>query len=226
MSLIDILFPKECLQCGRVGHYICNNCLDRIHLTKQVCIECEKPAIDGMTHINCLKRDSLKGAISIWNYEGIIRKALIKLKYNFAYKVAEEFADITVKYLRANFTALPKKALLLPVPLHIKRQRWRGFNQSAEMGELIAEKMGWKYCPDLVIRTKSTRPQMSLSEKERLKNVLGIFSINPLHQPLITNYRSLILFDDVRTTGTTLKEIGKVLKKSGAGEIWGLTISR
>lgn len=226
MNLIDILFPKHCLGCGKYGQYICCRCLGNVDKTKPVCIECERPAIDAVTHPRCIKRNSLNGSVAVWKYEGVIRKALISLKYHFAFTVANDLAENTIEYLRQNFTILPKAAILVPVPLHAARKRWRGFNQSEEMGKLIALKMGWQYRPDLVLRIKKTSPQVNLPEKDRLKNLQGIFAINPFHHSLITDHRPLIIFDDVWTTGTTLKEVGKVLKGAGAGEVWGLTIAR
>ena len=223
MSLIDLLFPKNCLNCGTSGKYLCTRCIKKVKLIKQVCIECEKPAIDGMTHVKCKRKRSLDGAVSVWLYEGIVRKAITKLKYRFAYEIASELAKITACHLKQNFTALPKDVILTPIPLHILRKNWRGFNQSEKIGELLAANMGWRFVPNILIRTKQTKPQTNLSEKARKNNLLGVFSLNPNCQLQATNY---IIFDDVTTTGTTLKEAAKVFKRGKVKKIWGLTVAR
>lgn len=226
MSVIDLFFPKNCLNCGKGGKYICLNCLQKVHLSKQVCIECEKSAVDGMTHSKCLKKRSLDGSVSIWTYEGVVRKAITKLKYRFAYEIAKELAETGSKNLKSKFTALPKKAILTPIPLHPLRYNWRGFNQSEEIGKLIAKEMGWRFISDILVRKKQTVPQANLSEKARQQNVKGIFVLNAFRRSLFTDHQSLILFDDVWTTGATLREAGKVLKHNGADKVWGLTITR
>lgn len=223
MSLVDILYPKNCLECRRKAFYLCPNCVREVTLVKQTCVECEKPSVDGFTHVKCMRAWGLNGAISIWVYEKIIREAILKLKYKFAYEIADELAAYIVNYLKTKIHALPSKAFLVPVPLHKKRERWRGFNQAQEVGATIAKNMDWDFISDLVIRKFHTTPQVELRGKQRKMNLKNIFALNGSKK---LNGASFVVFDDVMTTGTTLKEVGKVLKRGGAGSVWGLTISR
>jgi ComF family protein len=223
MSLVDVIYPKSCFGCGKSGRYMCLNCIKKVRPSSLVCVECERQAVDGMTHIKCKRKQSMDGAVCLWNYEGVVRKAIIGLKYKYASQIAGELAGWSVQVLKQKFKAFPEDIVLVPVPLHKRRANWRGFNQAEVMGKMIAQEMKWKYIPDLLIRKKQTQPQTSLKEKERKSNLLGVFTLNPNYQLPSINY---IVFDDVCTTGATLREAGKVLKRNGAGSVWGLTIAR
>lgn len=224
MSLTDLLFPKTCLECGKSGAYICNACLAKVRLAKPVCPYCEKASIDGLTHIKCSKKLGLNGLISIWEYEGIVRKAILALKYKYSTEVGRELCGIFAEYIRNSVFLVPNACILVPIPLYWYRENKRGFNQSAELGRQISGIFGWKFVPDLLVRTKLTKPQTGLSGEERRQNLNGVFSLIPKHD--LSNMNYVLLFDDVFTTGSTLFEATKVLKRAGVKKIWGLTIAR
>ncbi len=221
MALLDILFPISCLECGKAGKYLCSDCLSKVPKARLFCLECHKSSIDGATHSKCRKKRSVDFAYSPWDYGGVVRKAILKLKYNFAYKIAEELAEKFVGEIK-KLPILPKDSVLVPVPLYRSRKNWRGFNQAEEMGKIIAEKMGWKYESDVLVRNKKTTPQTELKGKERSTNLLGAFACDTKY---VIHNTSYILFDDVLTTGSTLKECCKVLKCKGIKTVWGLTIA-
>ena len=166
----------------------------------------------------------MDGLTSIWEYQGGIRKAILSLKYKFAYEVSQEIAELVVEKLKKRKVFTPASPILIPVPLHRQRQNWRGFNQMEEIGRRVAFKMRWEFVPDLIVRRKTSLPQTELKRKERAKNVKGTFLINKKYRPL--KPKPLLLFDDVWTTGSTIREAAKTLKKAGAGEVWGLAISK
>lgn len=227
MGILDFIFPTTCLNCKKLGNYLCKDCLSKVRYAKQVCIECTKPSIDGFTHIKCIRPQALDGVFSVWNYEGVIRKAILKLKYNFAFDIAKELAENIAKCVSKNFNPLPTNPVLIPIPLHVSRKNWRGFNQTEEIGKLLANKLGWNFAPDVLVRKKKSSPQAELKGDQRKENVKNVFALNPKYkyfQLLSTNYQ-LLIFDDVLTTGATMKEAGKVLKRSGAQNVWGLTIA-
>ena len=228
MNIVDLIYPKKCLSCGQNGKYICRTCINKVGLIKQACIQCRKPAIDGITHVKCKRPLGLDACTSIWKYSGVIRKSLINLKYKFAYEIAKELADHIVTFLSKKNIKLPNKAILVPIPLHKLRKNWRGFNQVKKIGELVSQKMNWKYHPDLLVRKGIKRPQAELKRGERIANIRGVFTINPRYKKpnlLTTNYK-ILLFDDVFTTGATIKEAVKVLKRNKVKSVWGLTIAR
>ena len=226
MSILEFIFPKKCLDCGVSGDYLCENCLKKTWFSPKVCIECERASVDGMTHQKCRQPLGMNGAASIWVYEGVVRKAILKLKYKFTLEIVKELASYVLGELKKKEFVFGKNPILVPIPLSRQRGNWRGFNQAEEMGKLIAKGMDWEFFPHLLLRKKTVKPQTELEGKERLENVRNVFSLNPNYKLQITGYQSLILFDDVLTTGATLKEAAKVLKRGGAKTVWGLTIAR
>jgi ComF family protein len=225
MGLFDLIFSDKCLNCGEEGKYICQNCLDKVNFPQPICPVCLRPSIDGMTHSKCVTPQSLDGLICLWNYNGVIRKAILSLKYKFATKISQELASVASDILSHNSLFIIRNSILVPVPLHWYRQNWRGFNQAEEIGKLIAKEMKWKFIPDLLIRTKNTISQTELSKEKRGQNIRGIFSLNP-HNSSFLIHNSIILFDDVWTTGSTLKEACKVLKRKAFKKVWGMTLAR
>ena len=199
MDLLSFLFPKKCLECGSTGSYICENCLKKVP---------PRGWTDRETY-------------SCFRYGGVIRKAIIALKYKYSTEIASELSEICVRKL-LTINHWPS-AILVPIPLHWYRYNFRGFNQSEEVGKLVAAKMGWEFIPDLLIKTKSTKSQVELKGPDRRKNLRGVFALNPAHVLHSTYY---ILFDDVLTTGSTLLEASKVLRAGGAKRILCLTIAK
>lgn len=112
--------------------------------------------------------------------------------------------------------------LLIPVPLHKQRFRWRGFNQSELIAKNIANILNLELSYSDLTRIKNTRPQAKTNKAGRMKNIKNSFIWNG---PRL-NQRNVLLLDDVATTGTTMNECAKVLKQAGANEIWGLAIAK
>jgi len=116
---------------------------------------------------------------------------------------------------------------LVPIPLHWQRHNWRGFNQAELLGQMIADGLGIGFIPDLLMRHKKTKPQSKLDKETRAKNIQGAFAINKKTLKLSNSKTlKLLLFDDVWTSGATLKEAGQVLKRNGVKQVWGLTLAR
>ena len=156
----------------------------------------------------------------------MVRKAILGLKYKFASQIAEDLVEFVINNLEKSKLTFGKKARFTTIPLYWRRENWRGFNQSELMGRAISSKLGWDFKPDLLKREKFARPQTELKKEERVKNIRGAFSLNPDYQSLAIGHQPLILFDDVWTTGATIKEAAKVLKRNGAKKVWGLTLAR
>lgn len=228
--LFDFLFPKRCIGCKKQGSYFCPSCVEsaKPHFP-QVCPVCERPSPDGVRHKYCDKHQTPSGLHSIWAYEGAPRKLIIKLKYRFISDITDELAEIVTnslksyKSLAGNSVWLEEKVTVIPIPLHWKRENWRGFNQSEELGKRIASKMGWDFT-NLLIRAKHTAHQVGLRGKSRRENVQGVFT--PKTDPLTSYHPNILLFDDVWTTGATMKEAVRILKLAGVRHIWCLTLCR
>ncbi len=227
MTVANLLFPRRCICCGKVGSYLCKRCVVRVPFARSICPMCKKSSIDGFCHHSCRRPYGLDGVVNIWEYRGIIRSTIVALKFRYVSDVAMELAGHLVKALNIADKPVPVSALLVPVPLHKKRLNSRGFNQSAIIGEQVAKKLGWTYVEDLVVKRKNTVAQTSVQRKEkREKNVLGAFSLNKKYKSKLVEYdKSIFVFDDVWTTGATLREVGKVLKRNGAKNVWGMTVA-
>lgn len=225
MSLISLIFPRKCFDCGKYGKYFCDSCVENAALCRNICPYCERPSIDGATHACCIRTFGLNGEISLFEYSGLMRKGILSLKYRFAFDVARELSALCVTQLKS--IGLRLNAVLVPVPLHWYRQNWRGFNQAVEVGKLIAREMDWRIQTELLIRKKVTVPQAGLGAKLRVRNTRGVFAVNPSSSSHdLSSYPAILLFDDVWTTGSTMKEAARVLKRAGARKVYGLTIAR
>lgn len=228
--LLDLIFPKFCVGCGKFGTYFCPQCVRNISQTELVCPHCERPSIGGLVHPLCKKKNGLDGLWSLGVYKDPLRKAIQKLKYKFVKDLAAVLVDLTLEYwarYSPQFLEEIKKDggegwVVIPVPLHPKRQNWRGFNQSAQLGKLLAQKIGLKY-EEALKRVKFTKPQVGLKGWKRKQNIKNAFSLSVNHEPITMNY---LLIDDVWTTGSTLKECCYVLKRGGAKKVWALTLAR
>ena len=224
MNLIDLIFPKNCLICKSAGRYLCEECVSKVRKVGGICPVCNKGSIDGFTHIKCKKKYGVDGLVSVFEYEGVIRKAIIALKYKYSTEIIGEIVDYSLKVLKDRNVLVPNYCTLVPIPMHWLKENSRGFNQSYELGKQVAEKMGWEFTPNILVRTKLNTPQAQLSGKERVVNIKNVFALAPNID--MSQYRNITLFDDVYTTGSTLKEATKVLKRSGTETVWGLTIAR
>lgn len=229
MKLSDFFFPKKCCACGKFGTYFCEDCIKTILQTDLVCPNCEKPSIGGKNHPLCYKKFGLNGLWSLGTYQNPLKKAIQKLKYKFVSDIAENLIDLMIEYW-AKYTpqfideikkTQGKDWIIVSVPLHPKRQKWRGFNQSALLGQILSKKLGLEY-HELLKRTKHTKPQVGLKGWERKKNIKNAFSLTRPYTP----DANILLVDDVWTTGSTLKECCYVLKRNGAKSVWAITLAR
>jgi len=227
--LLDFMFPKKCLGCGRWGQYICADCLNKIKIQdERICPNCGFPSLGGLSHPSCRRPLRLDGLTSIFVYQGIIKKAIIKFKYKFVTDLAETILELFFSFCGEDkvFTHYvnQENVCLTSVPLFWQRKNWRGFNQAELLGKMIASQLGIKFIPNLLIRQKNTRSQTKLTKKQRQKNIKGAFKIN---KNLVFNEKlPIILFDDVWTTGATMKEGAKILKRNHFQKVWGLTLAR
>jgi competence protein ComFC len=229
VSILDLFYPKFCLGCGRLGGYFCADCRSKqVTSITQICPICAKPAIGGMAHPVCAGGWRLDGLTAVFPYRGMVKQAITQVKYGFAFDLADSLVRMLIGSIDRESTYFLNNNetwILAPVPLWWQRKNWRGFNQAEILGESVAKKLGLKYCRELLLRQRKTEPQVNLKREGRLGNLKKAFSINPKFRGKI-NGRSIVLFDDVWTTGATLRECGLVLKKAGAARVWGLTIAR
>lgn len=154
-----------------------------------------------------------------------MKKLLHTYKYSGAFDIAQTITDLILKNLKPVTIKTIKKNInsFTSIPLHSDKLRKRGFNQSHLIAKEIARQLEIPYEKNLLVRKYDTTAQAKLNRSERIKNMQGVFEINPLFD--VENLNVLI-FDDVVTTYSTLNNAAKALKKAKAKNVWGFTIAR
>lgn len=221
-TILEFLYPDVCGICNN----ICKNCL---------CKKCElkirKYEINKIVDLNRnvqIKNSNYKNMyfdyiISIYKYEDIIRQKIIEYKFGDKPYLYKMFSKIILKNKKiCGF--FKKYDIIIPVPIHKEKKHIRGYNQT----ELIAKEISknnhnLRLEKNVLIRKLSTKPQSSLTKKERKENIQNAFDI--INEKRIEN-KNIILFDDIYTTGSTVNECSKILKQKGVKKIMILTIAK
>lgn len=226
MKIIDYLLPKQCIFCGKFSQDVCKECADRFFIRKasQYCHVCKKPS--KSVHQECQNKTSLDGAFICIEYNKSVLKIIETIKYSFYHKYVDAIAVFYAEMLRKQFGDC-EDLILVPVPIHKKREWARGFNQAKLIAKELAKLTGFETV-DLLIRIRNTRTQVGLSRKERLTNLDEAFALNESKVANWGNYihKPIILIDDVMTTGTTLEKCALPLRGNGAGKIFAITLTR
>jgi len=252
LFFLDLIFPVECLGCGREGVWLCDECFKKIKFKpRQYCLHCKKENNFGEFCLPCGILYGLNGVwIAAFYDEKLVSQAIKSLKYHFIGGLADDLSKLLIifldKLIEQSRVLKPSLAgglnwqsfnrvknipsailnfkdnLVIPVPLSGKRRRWRGFNQAELLARKVAEKYGLEMDKNNLIRVKHKKAQAKLNEINRQENIKNCF----VWRGGNLNNRNIILVDDVVTTGATLNECAKVLKANGAGEIFGLVAAK
>jgi competence protein ComFC len=229
MSLLDFLFPKRCVQCKKIGSYICSQCFTYITFTDTiVCIVCQRPAIGGITHPVCRTRYGVDGVFPSLVYKGIVKKLIYTFKY------PPYLSDLQVTLTELFYEGLIQKeqfykhfspeSVFVPVPLHASKFRKRGYNQAQKLAEGLSKKFEIPVV-DCLARVKNTKTQVGLTKDERQENIKDAFAVKKEYMEKLKTIQQVFLVDDVATSGATLRESAKVLKRAGVRDVWGVTLA-
>ena len=217
---LDLIFPMSCAGCGREGKLICQNCVSSLpQLKKPYCGLCASPG--KLSHCDwCRERlPAFEGIRAPYLFQGAIKNAIYDFKYRGLKAAAPEFGRLLADYLKLHPLA---GDVLIPVPLHPRRLRERGYNQSDLLAKELGKLTGIKVESALLTRTKDGLAQAhTASKNQRRDNVEGSFSSTGR-----ISGKTVILVDDVATTGSTLSACATALKESGAAAVWGLILGR
>lgn len=232
-SIIDFIFPPICSICGKpygseleVG--ICPHCISQIkYIETPLCSQCGKPFYSEVLadHLcgNCLtKKRYFNRARAMGYYDGILRKSIHLLKYKLRHNLAFPLANLMADRMQYFFKGTTYH-LVVPVPLHPRRLRERGFNQALSLARLMSRKYKIPLDSCILVRRRKTKQQVGLSEQDRKDNVKGAFSL--LKSDKVVD-KNVLLVDDVYTSGNTVEECSKVLVKAGARGVDVLTLAR
>ena len=228
--LLDLFFPPFCLNCGREGggaSYLCEDCQALLPISEDRYCLCKKPV--RMFKKGKCKRcqpKKLNGLYFSLPYQNFLVKKLIhQFKYQpYLKELSKNLASLIIKH----FQLLDNKPnfyrfILIPIPLEKKRLKQRGFNQAEEIAKELSYFLKIPLITNCLLKIKATLPQVELSEKEREKNIKGVFLVKNIEK--IENQK-ILLIDDVYTTGSTMEEAARVLKEAGAKEVWGVVVAR
>lgn len=207
--LLDLIFPRTCYSCGRLGQYICPYCQRKI-----------KPGQVDFHHSR-----HIEAHLAIFANQVHIKQPIYQLKYKFVTDLADCLTKLCLRHLKRNFSGIVDywqqfNFSMTPVPIHLGKLNWRGFNQSQLLAQSIASGLSLNYIPDLLVKTKATLPQAQTQTKShRLKAQTNSFSLNAKHTHLPDN---IIVFDDIFTTGATGLSAAKTFKQNK--QIWILSL--
>lgn len=225
-KFLNILFPEVCPVCKKPSRDhktapICPECWQTISIYKgPSCQRCGKPLVSdvSITCGGCLEDEPFfVNARSAGLYEGVLREAINLFKYYSIKRLSKPLSEIML------LVRIPENIhVVVPVPLHKKRLGQREFNQSALLSKHIADYIGAKLMPGCLAKIKETRPQVGLSAKERRENIKGVLRIT--NEDLIKE-KNIMLVDDVFTTGATIRECSKLLKRKGAANVYALALA-
>lgn len=232
--LLDVLFPIRCIGCGSLvlkHPYLCPPCFASLPVRRSSeCIGCKASMTLGSTCQSCQAANPVDQLLIIASYDHpLVEKTIATYKYRFIPSLDTALSSLTRKYLHQMFNRhrlniFRTDPVIVPVPLSRRRLNWRGFNQA----ELLAQRLGDTFQitvdASALERVRHTIPQVQAHDRAaRLENLSGAFRCK--HPETIAG-QHIILIDDVCTTGTTLNECARVLKKSGAHRVSALVIAR
>lgn len=213
-KLFELLAPDECIVCGVEGKCLCEECEPRTLVAKkQCCVFCNKLSESGRTCSNCIRKFKLSGARILCRYDATTKELIGEMKYKNKRSIARYFGNLLPLDLPL------KDPLICYVPSDGPTRRSRGYDHAQIIAKTYAKKLQLKPS-ELLIRIKHS-PQVGKGRIGRLKNVEGNF----VTKKQVAN-RNIILVDDVVTTGATISECAKVLKKSGAKSVWAVAIAK
>lgn len=218
---MDFLFPRHCLGCGKEGEYFCPSCRPRLpRIGSPYCARCGYPLIFEPCPFCRGKRFSFEGLRSVFRFEGLVREAIHRLKYQNLKTLAPELGWFLAEYLKHH--PVPAEAVV-PVPLHPKRLRERGYNQAELLAREMSQATGLRLVTGCLVRHRHSLPQVNQASAEgRWLNVADAFLCRSEE---LRGVRVLLL-DDVCTTGATLDACARALKDGGALGVWALTLAR
>ncbi len=227
---IDFFFPQKCINCGRYGNNLCDDCLSLIEIFQTLnCPFCNKAVPrSGKVCKSCSLFFKIDQIITASPYQNpILQKAIKAFKYQpYLKNLATPLASLIISHLFITNNKIKfSEYIFIPVPISPFKLRSRGYNQAQLLAEVLAQHFNARIVPDLLIKTKNTPSQTQLSKEERKINIKGSFSVKEKYKKQIQD-KKFVIVDDVCTTGATLNEIAKILKEYGAKEVIGMVVAK
>ena len=231
-SILDFIWPRTCEACrrpvDRPGRHFCSDCLNRLPFTPTdgCCRRCGRAAekLDGEFLCEDCRtyKPSFDRAASALSFEGDARAAMNAFKFENHLWLRDDLVDWIEGVVRARFK-IEEIDLIVPMPSTLWHRLDRGYNQCAYLARTLAKRLGKPYVASALRRKGNPRKQGRLTEEERRTNVIGTFAVR---KPAIVRGKTVMVVDDIMTTGSTLSECAAELKRSGASRVWCATLAR
>ena len=221
--LTDSLFPRRCPVCGEIadppGFQVCRKCFPKLSFVQPpVCLKCGKSVPDGTEAFceDCASgKRSFEYGTALLNYDDVMRRAVVRIKYHNRREYIRPFARMF--WIRCGETLKEMNAeCLVPVPVHPSRLRRRGFNQAELLARELGKLSGIPVRTDILYRGKKTEAQKNLTPDERIRNLQKAFRADPEK----ADVSSVILVDDIYTTGSTAEACTRALKAAGVKKVF------
>ncbi len=207
---VNCIFPNKCILCGK---------LINIDETNGICEECGK-TLPYLNHVVCLSQFGADNGFSMLYYTDSVKNLAYRFKYeDDGYCARVLGCKMGLFFLKQNLFSAD---IIIPIPIHWKRKKTRGFNQSDILAEEFSKICGIPVCPDAVKRIKNTSEQHMLSPSMRAENVKNAFSVT--NQEAVKN-KTVLLIDDIYTTGSTINECTRTLTEASAKNVRFFTMS-
>lgn len=221
--ILDILWPKKCVNCNKLGKCLCDDCFALIEIFRDISYK-KFIYLDGLHYATAYKDKLVKSIIHLCKYDRIkeLTRPLTDLIIAH-FKLLDNQTPLSIQLFSKDKNS--SNLIVCCVPIHKKKLKNRGFNQSEEIAKHLCEEFNLIFVKDLIIKTKNTLPQAELSKEKRQKNIINTFEINPLLKDIIKD-KNILLVDDVFTTGSTMEECSKILKQNCAHSVWGAVVAR
>lgn len=212
-SFYQWLFPQSCFLCGEItSQVICSHCLEILPYRTTQCSCCAVPLTQNGICGQCLKQPPpYQRTQTVFLYDYPVDKIILSMKFNNNLALLKMLGHLMVQHLELD----PRPDVLIPVPIHPKRLRDRGYNQSLELAKVIAQQTGIPLNYDACQRIKNTEHQIKLNASKRKENVRGAFQVEFVKP----EWQHIIIVDDVMTTGSTVQELANMFKHAGIPRI-------
>lgn len=219
--LFDFLFPPTCACCRKEGFWVCHACVGSFtrHANDQ-CPLCKKSSVRGFLCLWCREQYALSQVIAAVAYDEHVRRIIHAIKFGYVSLCIPLLAPLLRDAWR--IYGGEGSPVVVPIPLHARRMRERGFNQAALFAREFARSASFEYRDDVLVRTRATHAQAELPREDRLRNVEWAFACG---KSVNVRDAHILLVDDVFTSASTLNEAACTLLEAGARDVRALTFA-
>lgn len=218
-DFLDFVFPVNCQICGQRHRLLCTRCLSSLERAHLKCLRCHKFNPNGQYCLKCANSNFPDRALSVFRYNSTIKELIHQFKFDDCFELAHPLADFMAKYLKTQGDF--DDFVITFIPIHSTRRRYRGYNQSELLARRIALKLN-RPCIELLVRQKKTESQIfSSSAGERRRNIRSSMKVSPAFE----KPAKVLLVDDVITSGATIEEASKILKRAGTKKVVAISVA-